>query len=125
MLQNSALSLGHARALLGLASEPEMLALAKETVSDGLSVREVEKRVRVRKPTLAGASENRTVPPARTIAATAQIKDVETQLRKRLQTDVRITMTGVDKGSVAIAFYNSDDLERLLDLVLGSNRHIA
>jgi ParB family chromosome partitioning protein len=125
MLQNTSLSLGHARALLGLASEPEMLALAKEIVSDGLSVREVEKRVRVRKPTSSGVSENRSSPPAKTPEASAHIKDVENQLRKRLQTEVRISLAGADKGSVSIAFYSSDDLDRLLDLLLGSNRYIA
>jgi ParB family chromosome partitioning protein len=133
MVQSSTISLGHARALLSLESEPEMLALAKEVAADGLSVREVERRVRVRKPTPAVVSENRTpvaspggAPAAAAseipVASSLQIKRIEDQLRRRLQTDVRVNLSGADKGTVAISFFNPDDLERLLDLILGVHR---
>jgi hypothetical protein len=39
-----------------------------------------------------------------------------------LQTDVHLALTGKEKGVLRIGFYSSEDLERLLDLVLGSNR---
>jgi hypothetical protein len=47
---------------------------------------------------------------------------VEEQLRRRFQTDVSLQQLNDGKGSVRIAFYSADDLERLLDLMLGSTR---
>jgi ParB family chromosome partitioning protein len=47
---------------------------------------------------------------------------VEEQIRRRLQTDVTIQQTGDGKGTLRIAFYSNDDLDRLLDLMLGSTR---
>jgi ParB family chromosome partitioning protein len=121
LVQSSSLSLGHARALLSLQSEPEMMLLAKQVVAQGMSVREVERRVRDRKPTPKPMSENRTVEPA-PVASNQRIRNIEDQLRKRLQTDVRLNMAGTDKGSIAVSFYNAEDLERLLDIMLGVNR---
>jgi hypothetical protein len=43
-------------------------------------------------------------------------------LRRYLQTDVRITLTAGDRGQLAVSFYSAEDLERVLDLVLGQNR---
>ena len=43
-------------------------------------------------------------------------------MRRRLQTDVKIRLTGPERGSIDVAFYSADDLERVLDLVLGPNR---
>ena len=46
MVRSGGLSLGHARALLGVADPLGMLTLATVVVRDGLTVREVERRVR-------------------------------------------------------------------------------
>ena len=119
MLASDSISLGHARALLSIDSESEQLVMAKEVIAQGLSVREVERRARDRKPTPKVMSEKRTVAQP---TSDSNVKRIEDQLRKRLQTDVKINLFGTDKGTVAISFYNSEDLERLLDLVLGSTR---
>jgi ParB family chromosome partitioning protein len=119
MVRASELSLGHARALLGLADAKEMFALAGEVVRSGLTVREVERRVREasvngaarRKPKLA-------VVPARP----AEARVIEDQLRRRFQTDAHVDTRGEGKGEVRLSFYSVDDLERLLDLLLGSSR---
>ena len=52
----------------------------------------------------------------------AVLRRIEDGLRQRLQTDVKIHLTGPERGNVEIAFYSADDLERLLDVVLGPNR---
>jgi hypothetical protein len=44
------------------------------------------------------------------------------KLRRRLQTDVKVSLTGADRGTISISFFNADDLERLLDLILGTAR---
>jgi ParB family chromosome partitioning protein len=120
MVQSSELSLGHARALLGLSTEAEIVEMAKDVAAKDLSVREVERRVRVRKPTSKPVSGNRTAAAAPTVPS--RVKAVEDQLRKRFQTDVRVALTGADKGTISIAFYSADDLDRVLDLVLGPDR---
>ena len=123
MVQNSALSLGHARALLSLPSHAEMLELAKASAEQGLSVREVERRVRDRKPTPKPVSENRTVAAtAPAVSRSVQIKRIEDQLRRKFQTDARLNLAGTNKGTISISFYSADDLERLLDIMLGAHR---
>jgi ParB family chromosome partitioning protein len=52
----------------------------------------------------------------------AATRRIEEQLRKHLQTDVHVQTLGNDRGVVRITFYSADDLERLLDLVVGPAR---
>ena len=44
------------------------------------------------------------------------------QLRRRLQTDAKVHLSAKNAGELRIPFYSADDLERLLDLVLGASR---
>jgi ParB family transcriptional regulator, chromosome partitioning protein len=114
MLQEGQITHGHARALLGLANERAMGELAREIVQDGLSVREVERKVR--------QSTERAAPPERgrkgdasSPFRTAEVRRIEDNLRRHLQTDVRVELTDKQKGEIRIAFYNADDFDRLLD----------
>ena len=114
MLQEGQITHGHARALLGLANERAMGELAREIVQDGLSVREVERKVR--------QSTERAAPPERgrkgdanSPFRTAEVRRIEDQLRRHLQTDVRVELSDKQKGEIRIAFYNADDFDRLLD----------
>jgi ParB family transcriptional regulator, chromosome partitioning protein len=111
------LTVGHARALLGVGNEMRIAELAKEVVAQGLSVREVERRVReLAKP----ATGERTAPErATTDGRSAEVRRLEDRLRKRLGTDARIVQSGRDKGELRIPFYGTEDFERLLELVLG------
>ncbi len=115
------LSEGHARALLGLAEHDAMLALARQAVEEGWSVREMEARVRGDgSASPAAAPEEaprRARPAARTV--TADIRRVEDALRKHLGTDVRVTTRRRGRGFVTVSYYNNDDLARLLELILG------
>jgi ParB family chromosome partitioning protein len=102
------------------------LELANEIVARQLSVREVEARARAL--TTEVTSPQRTPSNrAPTSAATGASGDpaarrVEEQLRKKLQTDVHVQSLGNDRGVVRITFYSADDLERLLDLIVGPTR---
>jgi ParB family transcriptional regulator, chromosome partitioning protein len=117
MLQEAQLTIGHARALLALGTERAIMELAREVVAKGLTVRDVERRTRAMAGPKAPA---RATPYADPRAPEA--RRIEEQLRRRLQTDVEITLSGKDKGAIRISFYSADDLERLLDLVLGATR---
>ena len=122
MVESGQLSNGHARALLGTKDERRQLELAQETVARQWSVRELESRVRGEPMNTADASKrtqnssrSSTMPPN----TDATLGRVEEQLRKRLQTDVSIQQLSSDRGLLRIAFYGPDDLERLLDLIVG------
>jgi ParB family chromosome partitioning protein len=127
MLSEGLLTLGHARALLALLDDRRMLEFANDIVAKQLSVREVERRVReANEPTQPREAERiRTrVPslPAPSNQASPELRRIEDQLRRHLQTDVHLALTGKEKGVLRISFYSSDDLERLLDLILGTKR---
>jgi len=129
MVWEGALTIGHARALLSLGSEEAMAALAKEVVSSGLSVREVERRVREKAPTK-GRSSTKARSTGRGTATgadkrSADERRIEDQLRRHFQTDVRLAATPDGKGELRVPFYSPDDLERVLDLVLGVHRDHA
>lgn len=119
MVREGALSIGHARALLSLGDEHRMIELAKEVVSAGLNVRDVERRVREAGTTRA-ATRGAAAPS--TARRSAEVSRIEEELRRHLQTDVKIHLSAKDKGEVRVGFYSADDLERLLDLVLGAAR---
>jgi ParB family chromosome partitioning protein len=111
---------GHARALLGLADPQAMVALARQAVEEGWSVREMEARVRGDVPAAAEApadAPRRTRPAPR--AATADVRRVEDALRKHLGTVVRVTTRRRGRGFLTVSYYNNDDLARLLELILG------
>jgi ParB family chromosome partitioning protein len=120
LLHERKLSEGHARALLGLAEQAEMVTLARQAVDEGWSVREMEARVRgdlPASPTASAAAPRRARPNARTV--TADVRRVEDALRKHLGTDVRVTTRRRGRGFLTVSYYNNDDLARLLELILG------
>ena len=117
MVGDGQLTLGHARAILGLGTEAAMAELARAVVAEGLSVRETERRAResgakTRPRATGGATDRR--PPA--------VRRLEDELRRYLQTDVQLTVAGGERGTLTVQFYSADDLERIMDLVLGE-RH--
>ena len=119
MVQEGQLTLGHARALLAFEHEAQIVELARAVVARGLSVRDVERRARASE---AGTRKADTRERRQEPKAGAQTRLVEDQLRRRLQTDVRLLMRGADRGTIEITFYSTDDLERVLDLVLADTR---
>jgi ParB family chromosome partitioning protein len=120
LLHERKLAEGHARALLSLAEPEAMIALARQAVAEGWSVREVEARVRGDAPQSTGSATEtprRARPTARTV--TADVRRVEDALRKHLGTDVRVTTRRRGRGFLTVSYYNNDDLARLLELMLG------
>ena len=123
MVRDGQLTVGHARALLAVSNEREMLELAREIVAKGLTVRDVEQRTRNAAP----ASSTRTTRRKngeRASGLNAELKRLQDELRRHLQTDVTITVGEHERGKIEIAFYSNDDLERVLDLVLASRERI-
>lgn len=113
LLEEGQLTLGHAKVLLGVDDPTRITRLAREVVSDGLSVRELEQRLR------GDAS-----PPVKKRGGRPrkndqrpEIRRVEDRLRRFLQTDVSITIGKNERGTLAIQFYSLDDLQRVLETI--------
>ncbi|HEV2672162.1 MAG TPA: ParB/RepB/Spo0J family partition protein [Gemmatimonadales bacterium] len=114
MLHEGHLSVGHARALLALEDQRIVTNLAREAVTQGLSVREVEDRVR------GGRAPERRPRMKRGVGAAPEVRRVEDALRRRLGTDVRVSLRAKGKGQIHLSFYSNDDLARMLELILGA-----
>ena len=125
IVEKGQLSAGHARALVSLEDDRRALSLAKEAVARQLSVRELESRVRELLQPPTPKAPVGVAKPATTGTGSPVLKRLEDELRRRLQTDVHIRLTGPERGTVEVSFYSADDLERVLDLVLGPNRERA
>src|SRR6266498_1243712 len=114
MLHDGHLSVGHARALLALEDLRLVTNLAREAVAQGWSVREVEDRVR------GGRAPERRPRLKRGMAPAPEVRRVEDALRRRLGTDVRVSLRAKGKGQLHISFYSNDDLARVLEVILGA-----
>lgn len=116
MVNEGALSMGHARALLGLEDERAMAELAREAADGALTVRAVEERVRQRRD---GGERS----PASTATAAnddPHVRHLESELQRTLGTAVKIRVQGSGKsGRIEIPFYNADDFDRVLEMLLG------
>jgi ParB family chromosome partitioning protein len=114
LLQDGQLSMGHAKVLLGL-EDPAMIAtLVREIVKEGLTVREVERRLRE----FAGPRTGKKAGRPRSIdRLPPEVKRVEDRLRRYLQTDVTVTVGKNDRGTLTFHFYSADDLQRLLEVM--------
>jgi ParB family chromosome partitioning protein len=124
IVEQGRLSAGHARTLAAVDDERRSLALANEAVARQLSVRELERRVK----DIQQYAATRVAPPQRSSSTPASppvVRRMEDELRRRLQTDVKIRLSGAERGTIEIAFYSADDLERVLDAVLGPQRDRA
>lgn len=109
MVAEGSLSMGHARALLGVPRLPELQALAAKVAEQKLSVRDTEKLVQQRKAPKKEAGR----PPKQSAQAKALIEE----LQRRLGTKVRLTERSPGKGTLEVDFFSYDDLDRLLKLL--------
>ncbi len=113
------ISAGHARALLGLEDERRVIELARAAARDGLSVREVERRVRQRRSRDGGRrkTSGRAVSPH----ANAYAIRAEQALARALGTAVRVRLegTGTNRGRIEIPFRDAEDFERIVEVIVG------
>jgi ParB family chromosome partitioning protein len=108
------LSMGHARALLALASEGDVLRLARDVIARNLSVRETESLV---KKIVEGSEPKAPAAPAPTDVHTRAAED---RLRLLLGTRVRIVRRGA-RGRIEIDFGSEDELIRIYERLTDRN----
>jgi len=101
------ISMGHARAILGLATEAAQRRVARDVIARGWSVRETE--ALVKKESAAPASKPTTTP-----AKDVHTRAAEEQLHLALGTPVTIVRKRKG-GTIEIAFGNEDELQRLYE----------
>lgn len=105
MINARQISAGHARAILSYGGEKEQLAAAREIISAGLSVREAEKRVKIKKTVQEFVFEK---PP--------EVVDLEERMQKFFGTKAEI-FTLRKGGKIEITYYSDEDLERIIELL--------
>ncbi|MGG3452897.1 putative chromosome-partitioning protein ParB [compost metagenome] len=104
------LSMGHARALVGLKDPTTIKQLAQQCIDHEWSVRDLEDAVqqldrkKQEKPKATGKKRD------------PYIDEVEESLRERYKTTVKIK-ANKDKGKIEINYYSQQDLQRLLDML--------
>jgi ParB family transcriptional regulator, chromosome partitioning protein len=108
------ISMGHARALLGLENSKQMEILRKKIIKQDLTVRQTEGRVNKIK------AESVNKPGPITAKKNIFIKDLEKDLARRLGTKVDIS-TKKNGGKLVVTYYSDDDLDRIQGL-MGSKR---
>ena len=120
MLKNDEISAGHARALLGLESEADMIALAGKIVEKQLSVREVESAVkRLNTPVEISEIDDADAVNA-TVLSKIHLRELEKRSRETLGRKVKI-VNNAKKRVIEIAFDSDEDLETLLSRVCGAD----
>jgi ParB family chromosome partitioning protein len=110
-LEAGEISMGHARALLGLEDDDARIVLCRDIIAKGLSVRRVETLVKE-----ARDGHRPSQPKVRKAAKDPLVADAEDQLRRHLGTAVHINQKG-KVGRIEIEFYSTDDLNRILELL--------
>lgn len=116
LVQDEKLSMGHARALLGLENEDQMLPLAEMTIEKELSVREVESLVR--KYNTVSDEEPEVAEDSTAKQRRIYMKELEDKARRALGRKVKIRETG-KKKTVELTFEDDEDLENLLKNLVG------
>ena len=109
------ISMGHARALLGLEESKQMETLRNEIVKQDLTVRQTESRVNKLKK---GVLDK---PITQTINKDIFTKDLEKDLARRLGTKVNI-LPKKNGGKLIVTYYSDDDLERM-QMLMGNNKN--
>ncbi len=107
------LSMGHARALAGLKEDAKKRELARMSIENEWSVRELEETIQK----LERGGEKQDQPQtAKSKKRDPFIEQLEESLRERFKTTVKIKQQK-DKGRIELLYYNKQDLERLLELL--------
>ena len=117
LVRDGSLSLGHARALLGVPSGTSLTELAQRVVAQRLSVREVERLVQESKPVV---RRSRDVESPQTVSEVPEVRRLTDRLRRFLQTDVAVHVDSSGRGEVRIRFYSADDFNRVFELMTRS-----
>ncbi|MCA2967738.1 MAG: ParB/RepB/Spo0J family partition protein [Acidobacteriaceae bacterium] len=115
LLAEKRLSMGHARAILGLPTEELQREVAEKAAAQGLSVRQVEQMVH-------NMTKAREVKKADTPEPVdPNVKAAIGELEAALGTRVRIVEKAPGKGKIEIDYYSQEDLDRIYAVITGES----
>jgi ParB family chromosome partitioning protein len=109
------LSMGHARAILGLPSEDLQRQVAEKATSQGLSVRQVERLIQRMTATREPQSPEEA-------AEDPNVKAAIQEMERTLGTRVRIVPKSEQRGRIEIEYYSGEDLDRIYGLIVGDSK---
>jgi len=110
-LRTNQITEGHAKLLKGVKDRERQLAIFRQIVAQGLTLKATEPLVRETREEPAPPGERRA--PAQ--HKTAHVDSLEDELRHKLAVKVEIKLRGKDKGQIVLRFESNDDFMRLLD----------
>ena len=119
LVGNKLLSTGHAKVLLSLTESTEQIILSRKCVTDGITVRNLEKLIKRRRAE-AEAPKKR---PGKPDLPEEYVRHLADVLHNHFATAVRLTpgITHANgnhtKGMLEIDFYDNEDLNRILDVL--------
>ena len=123
-LRDQTISMGHARALITVDNKSVQVEFLNAILEDGLSVREIEQKVRTWQQEKDAPEAAKTSPSKITAQAnrdTILIQNFASKLRAHLSTQVHIKhKTNSEGGKIEIEYYADEDLERLMELIIHS-----
>ena len=107
LLEENAISMGHARSLLSLELEKDQWRITQQIVKKGLSVRQTEQLVRAKLTKPEGSPRRR---------KDIHLQDIEEKLQHRFGTRVKIYQ-GKKRGKLVIEYFSPEDLNRILGII--------
>ncbi len=110
-LKEGRITVGHAKALLGLAADDDKVTLWHRCLKRNLSVRQLEDLVQRHKEGPPPGRRQQIIKPF-------DILDAEDRIRQALGAQVQISPRR-EKGSISIAYTSKEELDRLLELLSG------
>jgi ParB family chromosome partitioning protein len=117
-VEHEKLSMGHARALLGVDNPDIQRKVARNIIDQGLSVRETERTIKriINGATVPEASAKTPAP-----VPDANVKAAESKLRRRFGTQVRISVNQTGEGGkIEIEYYSNNDLQRIYEMIMAA-----
>jgi len=119
-LRDAEISMGHARALIGLDDPKVQVELYRKIVAEELSVRRVEELVRSgfgRATEATGSNGTASSAPAQPAVPAAELRRTERHLTDRFGSRVQVRPTAKGNGEIKIAFDSIEDMQRILHIL--------
>lgn len=115
LLAAQRLSMGHAKAILGLPTAQQQIEVAEKAAAQGMSVRQVENLVQELTADRGGKGRR----PRDGAKSDPNVNAAVDELARVLGTRVRIVELSEQHGRIEIEYYSKEELDRLYDHIVG------
>lgn len=113
-VKTGTLSSGHARALLAIEDEQKMLELAKKSIKQGLTVRDIERLSKA-------DTSKKPNKPAKAVLKDSYFSEVEIALKQELNRDTKVIADESGKGKIEFSFHSKEDLQGLIEMLISKD----